>query len=64
MRDKSMEEDDELETTIEYMPPEETVSDEITTGQVSQDTMLFCPKCNIKSYFKDGSCVRCDRGLI
>ena len=36
----------------------------INTEGVIKNTVALCPKCNAKTYLKNGKCVRCDYELI
>ena len=36
----------------------------LKTELVTKSIVNQCPKCGIQSNLKDGSCIKCDRGLI
>lgn len=48
----------EPETTTVVVQPE------VTTSQVTKNTVMNCPKCGGKNYLKDGKCARCDHHLV
>ena len=50
---------DELDVEFDEFEP-----DTIATVLVSPETVFVCPKCGMRNHLKDGSCIRCDRGLV